>query len=228
MTKDDKRSGSRTNAKQGSDFEGVRDAIEHGLEKIEKKEGEIRLAENKMGVMPIRRLIITMSFPAMISMIVGALYNIVESIFVAGISEAAMAAITLVFPVQMLQVSFGVGTGVGLNSLISRRLGERRQAEADSAASHGFFIAFINWMLFASFGLFFAKPFIAMFTNEPFILENATIYCRIVVIGSLFQFVSICCERILQATGNMLFPMIFNLTGAALNIILSPILILGL
>ncbi|MDR1953659.1 MAG: MATE family efflux transporter [Clostridiales Family XIII bacterium] len=184
--------------------------------------------ENKMGVMPIRRLIISMSFPAMISMIVAALYNIVESIFVASISEAAMAAITLVFPVQMMQVSFAVGTGVGLNSLISRRLGEKRQKEADSAASHGFVIALINWAIFAAFGIFFAKGFIGLFTNDPFILENATVYCRIVVIGSLFQFVSVCCERILQATGNMLFPMIFNLTGAVLNIVLSPILILGL
>ncbi|MDR2157146.1 MAG: MATE family efflux transporter [Clostridiales Family XIII bacterium] len=142
--------------------------------------------------------------------------------------EAAMAAITLVFPIQMMQVAFGVGAGVGLNSLISRRLGERKQEEADSAASHGFFIALINWLLFAAFGIFFAKPFIGLFTDTPFILENAAIYCRIVMVGSLFPFVSICCERILQATGNMLFPMIFNLAGAILNIILSPILILGL
>ena len=184
--------------------------------------------ENKMGTLPVSRLVITMSIPAAVSMLVGALYNIVESVFVARISEDALAAITLVFPVQMFMVSIGVGSGVGLSSLISRRLGERLKGEADRASSHGFIVALGNWVIFAVFGLFFARPFIELFTQNAYICDNAALYCKMVTIGSLFSFISIACERILQATGNMMFPMIFNISGAALNIILSPILILGL
>jgi putative MATE family efflux protein len=189
---------------------------------------DIPRKENKMGVLPVRRLILGMAFPPMLSMLVGSLYNIVESIFVARISDHLLAAITLVFPIQMLLVSMGVGTGVGINSLIARRLGEKRQDDANSAAAHGFFVALINWVIFALFGLFFADDFLALFTSDRYILENGLIFYKIISVGSLFFFISVVIERILQATGNMLFPMIFNLVGGVINIVLSPILILGM
>jgi Na+-driven multidrug efflux pump len=114
-----------------------------------------KISQNKMGTMPVGKLITSMSLPAMFSMIINALYNIIDSIFVGMIGEHALAAVTLVFPIQMLLISLGVGTGIGLNSLISRRLGERNFTKANSAASHGILIAIANWVVFAIFGLFF-------------------------------------------------------------------------
>jgi putative MATE family efflux protein len=169
-----------------------------------------------------------MSTMPMVSMLMNALYNIVESAFVAKISQDGMVAITLVLPVQMILINMGTGSGIGISSLIARRLGAGRQREANRAASHGILIAFANWAVFALFGLFLAKPFLGFFTDNPAVLEGAILYCRVVTIGSLFAFIVLAVEKILQATGNMLFPMIFNITGAAVNIALSPILILGL
>ncbi|MDR2610395.1 MAG: MATE family efflux transporter, partial [Clostridiales Family XIII bacterium] len=186
------------------------------------------LRENKMGIAPIGGLILTMSTMPMISMLMNALYNIVESAFVARISQDGMVAITLVLPVQMILINMGTGSGIGTSSLIARRLGAGRQAEANRAASHGIVIAFANWAIFALFGLFLAKPFLDFFTDNPVVLEGAVLYCRVVTIGSLFAFIVLAVEKILQATGNMLFPMIFNLSGAVLNTLLSPVLILGL
>jgi putative MATE family efflux protein len=168
-----------------------------------------------------------MALPAIISMIVGAMYNVVESIFVAKIGASSLTAMTYVLPVQMFMISVGIGSGVGLNSLISRRLGQKRQDEADLAASHGIFIALFNWAIFAAFGAFFSQKFVALYSSDPYILSSAVLYCRIVTIGSLFYFITVATERILQSTGNMIYPMIFNLVGAGLNIILAPILILG-
>ena len=202
--------------------------MDHGIEKLEKIEQNLSEKENKMGVLPINKLIWSMSIPAMLSMFINALYNIVDSIFVARISESALAAVTLVFPVQMLIVSVGVGTGVGINSLIARRLGAKRQEEANRAADHGFILGFFSWVIFAIFGFFFSKPFIGLFTDDPFIYENASVYLTIVTTLSFFAFMAVVTEKVLQATGNMLFPMIFNILGAVINIILDPILIFGL
>ena len=201
--------------------------MNHGIEKLEKIEHDLNENENKMGVLPINKLIWSMSLPAMISMFINALYNIVDSMFVARISESALAAVTLVFPIQMLIVSVGVGTGVGINSLIARRLGAKRQDEANSAADHGYILGIFSWVIFAIFGLFFSKPFIGMFTQDTYILENASLYMTIVTSMSLFAFVTVVTEKVLQATGNMLFPMIFNILGAVVNVILDPILIFG-
>ena len=118
----------------------------------ESKKKDIEL--NKMGTMPIGKLMMSMSLPAMFSMIINALYNIVDSIFVGLIGESALAAVTLIFPIQMLLISVGIGTGVGLNSLISRRLGEQNIKEANLAANHGMLLSIVNWLIFASFGLF--------------------------------------------------------------------------
>lgn len=181
-----------------------------------------------MGVLPVGKLLFSMSVPPMASMLLSALYNIVDSVFVSKISENALAAVTLAFPVQMLMISICVGIGVGNASLISRRLGERRQDEADSAATHGFFLALICWICFALFGFFGTEPFLRLFTDDPEILAMAVTYLRIVTVGSLSMCFSVCIERIMQSTGDMLHPMIFNLVGAGLNLFLAPVFIIGL
>ncbi|MCL2493254.1 MAG: MATE family efflux transporter [Clostridiales bacterium] len=183
-----------------------------------------------MGILPVGKLIANMSMPPMISMLVAALYNVVDSIFVARVSEDALAAVTLVFPMQMLMIAFNNGVGVGLSSLISRRLGQRRQSEADAAATHGFFLALMLWILYAVIGIFLARPFLGLFVGagQPQdILDMAVIYFRIVVIGGGFFSFSIVIERCFQSTGNMLYPMVFNLVGCAINTVLAPIFIIG-
>ncbi len=182
---------------------------------------------NKMGTMPVGKLLTSMSLPAMFSMIINALYNVVDSIFVGQIGESALAAVTLVFPIQILMISVGVGTGVGLNSLIARRLGEQNFKEANLAANHGILLSVVNWVLFAVFGLFFSSMFINSFTDVPEIVSNGTRYCFLITVFSLFMMIQINVEKILQATGNMIIPMISSLTGAIINIILNPILIFG-
>jgi putative MATE family efflux protein len=186
------------------------------------------MEENKMGALPIGKLLFSMSLPPMASMLLYALYNIVDSVFVSRISEEALAAVTLAFPVQMFMMAICVGLGVGLASLISRRLGERKQAEADAAAAHGFLLALLCWIGFALFGLFGAEPFLRAFTDDAEILSMSLTYLRIVVIGSVFSCFSVCIERIMQSTGDMMRPMIFNSTGAVINTILAPIFIMGL
>lgn len=187
--------------------------------------GEIR--ENKMGTMPVGKLIVSMSWPAILSMLIQAFYNIVDSIFVSMIGEQALAAVTYIFPVQMLLVAVGVGMGVGINSLISRRLGAQSFEEANMAASHGYRLAFFNWMGFALIGIFLSNIFMRFFSDTPYIVENGAAYMRIITIGSLFVLVEMTTEKILQATGNMLFPMICSIIGAVTNIVLDPILIFG-
>lgn len=183
--------------------------------------------ENKMGTMPIGKLMLTMSWPAMLSMLIQALYNVVDSIFVAMISESALTAVTLIFPIQMLLISVAVGTGVGVNSLIARRLGAKRFEEADLAASHGFRISFINWIVFAIFGIVFSNIYMTAYSNSPYIVENGALYLMIITSCSVFVFIQVNTEKVLQATGNMLMPMLCSLSGAIINIIFDPILIFG-
>lgn len=192
------------------------------------KTAESLLSGNKMGIMPVGKLILTMSLPAMISMLIQAFYNIIDSIFVAQLSDDALTAISIVFPVQMMLVAVGVGTGVGVNSLISRRLGERNTKAANLAATHGFLLSFFNWLIFAVFGLFFVKPFIEAFSDKPAVIEYGTQYLSIITVFSLFICIQFNVEKILQATGNMIFPMAANLIGAIIKIILNPVLVFGL
>lgn len=183
---------------------------------------------NKMGEMPVGRLILNMSWPAVLSMLIQAFYNVVDSYFVSLISEQALAAVTYIFPVQLLIISVGVGTGVGINSLISRRLGAQRFEEADLAASHGYRLSFFNWMFFALIGIFLSGPVMHLMSDTPYIVESGISYMRIITIGSLFVMIQVSTEKILQATGNMMLPMICGILGAVTNIIFDPILIFGL
>lgn len=184
--------------------------------------------KNRMGTEPILKLITKMSIPAMFSMLVQALYNIVDSIFVAQISDEALTAISLAFPVQVLLIAVAVGTGVGVNSLISRRLGERRQDDADNAAKHGIILGFISWVPFLIFGLLFTRIFFESFTSNQDIINLGVKYTSCVSIFSFGVLVQCIIERILQATGNMIYPMVFQIIGAVTNVILDPILIFGL
>lgn len=183
--------------------------------------------KNKMGTASMLPLIISMSLPAMFSMLVQAMYNVVDSIFVSRLGEDAVTAISLGFPLQMLVIAVAAGTGVGLNSVISRRLGENNQEMADLAASHGFYLAMLSAMCFAVFGALFSKPFLRGFTDDPALLEMGGNYLFVVLVFSFGSFVQITNEKVLQATGNMFYPMVFQLVGAVTNIILDPIFIFG-
>ena len=185
-------------------------------------------AENKMGVMPVNRLLFSMSLPMILSMLVQALYNIVDSIFVAQIGETALAAVSLAFPVQNLIIAVSVGTGVGGNALLSRSLGEKNQENANLAAVNGLFVFFLSYLLFAVFGLFFARMYFTVQTSNPEIIEQGTIYLSICSIFSFGIFLEIALERIMQSTGRTIYNMITQGLGAIINIILDPILIFGL
>ena len=181
-----------------------------------------------MGTMPEGKLIINMSVPIMISMLIQALYNVVDSWFVSMLNTDAFAAVTLAFPIQMLMISVGTGTGVGINSLISRRLGERKFKEANASAENGIFLSILSGIIFALFGIFFAEQFIASFTDNPDVIKMGKEYLEICTVFSFGMFVQICMERIMQATGNSFYNMIVQGLGAIINIVLDPIFIFGL
>ncbi|WP_277630750.1 MATE family efflux transporter [Atopococcus tabaci] len=186
------------------------------------------MQENKMGTMPVNRLILTVSFPLMISMLVQSLYNIIDSIFVAQISEKALTAVTLAFPIQHLMIAVQVGSGVGMNALLSRRLGEKRFADANDAAIHGVFLSLIHYLVFLVFGLTVVVPFFESQTNDPEILRHGIEYLTIVMCFSMGKFFQFTFERMLQATGRTFYTMITQGAGALFNIVLDPILIFGL
>ncbi len=185
--------------------------------------------ENKMGTMPVRKLLMSMAWPAILSMTINAMYNVVDSIFVSRIGEDALTAVSLVNPIQMMIIAISVGSGVGINSLIARRLGAKNQEATDKAASTSIRIGLFNYLIFFVIGVFFAKPFISGYAEEgTFIFESACQYLQIVCIGSLFLNIQVVLEKVLQSTGNMVAPMKCSLTGAIVNVILDPILIFGL
>ena len=186
------------------------------------------MKENKMGTMEVRRLILTMSLPIMISMLVQALYNIVDSMFVARVSEAALAAVSLCYPIQMIMVAVACGTGVGINALLSRYLGEKKQEKASQVAMHGLFCAICNWLVFAVIGLFFSEAFLRLFSDDVQIIMMGISYMQICTICSFGVFVQITYERIRQSTGNTIYNMVIQGVGALINIILDPIFIFGL
>ena len=187
-----------------------------------------QLQENKMGIRPIPSLVLSMSFPIMLSMLVQALYNIVDSMFVSHYSQDALTAVTLAFPLQNLLIAVSVGTSIGVNSLLSRKLGARDIEGARMASGNGLTLSVISWVFFAIIGLFFSKPFISFFSDDPTLIAMGTQYIAVCLFFSLAIFIDITCERILQGTGDTFHPMIIQSTGAIVNIILDPILIFGL
>ncbi len=186
------------------------------------------IIENKMGTMSIRRLLFTISMPMIISMIVQALYNVVDSIFVARLGEEALTALSLAFPIQNLMIAAAVGTGVGFNALISKSLGEQNMEKGHKVAQHGQFLTFINALIFVAIGLGFSRFFFESQTDNELIIEYGVEYMRIITMFSVGLFFQVTFERYLQATGKTHLSMIVQIVGAGINIALDPILIFGL
>ncbi len=186
--------------------------------------------ENKMGTMPIPKLLITMSLPIIISMVVQALYNIVDSVFVAAFDNVAgTAALTLAFPIQNLMIAVGVGLSVGMNALLSRSLGQKNFEKANKIAGQGYFLTMCGYLLFLLIGIFAVRPYVAMQASDnPLIEQYGTQYLSIICIGSVGVFIQVTGERLLQATGKTVLSMVVQGAGAIVNIILDPIMIFGL
>ena len=185
-------------------------------------------AENKMGTMPVKRLVLTMSLPMMISMLVQALYNVVDSYFVAKLSEDALTAVGMAFPFQNLMIAVSVGTGVGINALLSRSLGAKDQDSVDRAAENGVLLGLLSSLVFTAAALLFAEPFFALQNASPEIARDGAAYLRICGGLSIGIFMEITFERLLQATGRTVHSMITQGVGAVINIIMDPVLIFGL
>ena len=184
--------------------------------------------ENKMGILPINKLLFNMSLPIMVSMLIQALYNIVDSIFVSKISENAFTAVSLAFPVQNLMIALGAGTGVGINALLSKSLGEKDFDRANKTARNGIFLTFINYFIFVLFGLFFTKMFFTAQSKNPEIVSYGIDYLRVITLLSIGIFGQLTFERLLQATGKTVYSMYTQGAGAIINIIFDPILIFGI
>ena len=183
--------------------------------------------ENIMGTQPINRLLPSMAFPIMLSMLVQALYNVVDSVFVSMVSENALTSVSLAFPVQNLMIAVSVGTAVGINALLSRRLGEKNFEAANKVAENGIFVTVLSWAVFAVFGAACSGLFMGAFTQNAEILAGGTDYMWIVTVFSLGLFMSVTMERVLQVTGKTVYQMISQMTGAVVNIILDPVFIFG-
>ena len=184
--------------------------------------------ENKMGTMPVNKLLITMSLPMMLSMLVQALYNVVDSIFVSRINENALTAVSLAFPIQTLMIAVAGGTCVGINAVLSKALGEKEQKQANDAAANGIVLMAISYLLFLLIGLFVTRGFYLSQTDDAQIVEYGVAYLSIVCCCSFGLFTQFVFERLLQSTGRTFYIMITQGTGAVINIILDPVFIFGL
>ncbi len=184
-------------------------------------------SENKMGTLPINKLLLGMSLPMMLSMLVQALYNIVDSVFVAQLSEDALTAVSLAFPAQNIMIAVAAGTGVGVNALLSRSLGEKNFQQANKVANNSVFLALVGYALFAVFGTLAVSPFYTFQTDNPAIYEDGIAYLRLCMICSFGIFGQISLEKLLQATGRTMYSMVSQIAGAVTNIILDPIMIFG-
>ena len=185
------------------------------------------LRENKMGVMPVGKLLLNMAIPMIISMLVQAFYNVVDSVYVSRVSESAVTALSLAFPVQNMQIGFAIGIGVGVNSLLSKSLGEGNRDMANRTAGNGVFLVLIAVAVFMLFGFFGTRPYYEMQSDVAETVEGGIAYSSICCIFTLGVFVEILGERLLQATGRTVHTMITQGTGAIVNIILDPIFIFG-
>ena len=180
-----------------------------------------------MGVKPISSLLFSMAIPIMISMMIQALYNVIDSIFISRVGEKALTAVSLAFPIQIIMIAIGIGTAIGVNALLSRRLGEKRPDLASDVAMHGLLLAIIIALIIASFGATLPFWFIKIFTDDSEIVRMGNTYLVIITIFSVGMFGQMILERIMQGTGDTIHPMITQGLGAILNIILDPILIFG-
>ena len=185
------------------------------------------IKENKMGVMPVGKLLVNMALPMIISMLVQALYNVVDSIYVSQISESAVTALSLAFPVQNMQIGFAVGIGVGVNALLSKSLGERNQEAANRTAGNGIILMLIVTVAFMLFGVFGVRPYYEMQSTVAETVEGGIAYTRICCLFVMGSFLQILSERLLQATGRTVLTMVTQAVGAIVNIILDPVFIFG-
>ena len=183
--------------------------------------------ENKMGVMPENKLLMSMSLPMMVSMLVQALYNVVDSVFVSRINEDALTAVSLAFPVQNLMIAVAVGTAVGVNALLSKTLGEKKYEKAQKVADNAVFLAAVCYILFLIVGLVAVTPFYLSQTKDAEILEYGKQYLSVVCVASIGIFMQTMFERLLQSTGKTFYTMFTQGAGAIINIILDPLLIFG-
>ena len=188
----------------------------------------MNMIENKMGTKPVLPLIFSMAIPAMISMLIYSLYNIVDSYFVSLISEKALRAVSIIFPVQILIISLGVGLGVGTSAIVSRKLGNNSFHNANLTAHQGFLITFAIGILFAITGIFLSRPFLKIMTSDFEVFSMGLEYMSIIYLFANFSLLELVFEKSVQATGQMIIPMISQTTGAVINMILDPVLIFGL
>ena len=191
------------------------------------EEKEMRPQENKMGVLPVNKLLVSMSVPIMLSMLVQALYNIVDSVFVSRLSENALNAVGLAFPVQNLMIAVATGTGVGINALLSKSLGEKKFERANLTASNGVFLGVCSAAVFALLGALFSRTFFLVQTDVAEIVDGGAAYIQVCTVCSFGLFIAISIERLLQATGRTVYSMITQMVGAVINIIFDPIFIFG-
>ena len=183
--------------------------------------------ENKMGIMPVGKLLITMSLPMMISMVVQALYNIVDSVFVSRVSEDALTAVSMAFPLQALCIALGAGMGVGVNALLSKSLGAKDNDMVNKSALNGLFMTFVSYLVLLVIGIFAVKPFYMIQTDSADIIQYGTDYLSVICCFSFGMFFQFTFERLLQSTGRTFQTMIAQTVGAVTNIILDPIFIFG-
>ena len=182
---------------------------------------------NPMGYKPIFPLLMSMAFPPMISMLIQSLYNIIDSIFVAQLGESALTAVSLIYPLQNLSLAFSCGVGIAMNALIARQLGAHNHQEASFVASQGIVMTLLHSLLFVILGLFFIQPFMTLFTQNPEVIRFGQEYGVIVITLTFSTFIHLAIEKMFQACGNMIIPMIMQMVGAIINIILDPIMIFG-
>ena len=186
------------------------------------------IKENKMGVMPVTKLLLNMSLPIMLSMLVMACYNIVDSIFVAQINENALTAISLAFPVQTLMIAVSIGTAIGVNALLAMKLGQKDSDAVNKIAMNGLFLSVCSFIVFFILGFLFTKPYLKTQTSDEQIIQFGIEYLKIITMASSALFVSTMSDRLLQATGRTFYTMITQLVGAITNIILDPLMIFGI
>lgn len=181
-----------------------------------------------MGVMPVHRLLLTMSGPMMLSMLIQALYNVVDSMFVSYISEAALTAVSLAYPMQNLMIAVATGTGVGINALLSRNLGEKNFVMANRTAGNAIFLGLVSYGVFALLGVFGSRLYFTAQVEDPEIIALGCDYLSIILVLSIGCFGQVLLSRLLQSTGKTFYSMVIQMVGAGLNIVLDPIMIFGL